>query len=205
MDKFMIKNILTAIMLVVFLTACKSSLMEPVTEQQITNVPQEQARVVFIRSSFFGQAIQSSVYDVTDGTPKFIGIISNDTQVVFDSTPGEKMFMVVGESADFLKATLDKSETYYAVVTPRMGVWKARFSLHPVRNKGTEAKFYYGSDEFKKMLKAATYATAGEKAMNWAVKNQEDIQEKYAEYLPDWKSKSAEKIQQATINKADHL
>lgn len=201
----MIKNILTALTLVVFLTACKSSLMQPVAKEQITNVAQEQARVVFIRSSFFGQALQSSVFDVTDGTPKFIGIVSNETQVVFDSTPGEKMFMVIGESADFLKATVSANQTYYAVVTPRMGAWSARFSLHPVRNEGTQAKFYFGSEEFNKMLKDTSFAVAGPEAHAWAKSKEAVILKKYQKYLPAWQGKEASQIQEATLNAIDHL
>lgn len=201
----MIKNILTALILVVGLTACKSSLMQPVAKEQITNVAQEQARVVFIRSSFFGQAIQASVFDVTSGTPEFIGIISNETQVVFDSTPGEKMFMVVGESADFLKATVSANQTYYAVVTPRMGAWTARFSLHPVRHEGTNAKFYYGSKEFDQMLKDTSFAVAGPEAHAWAKKEEASIVEKYQKYLPAWQGKEASQIQEATLNTVDHL
>jgi hypothetical protein len=40
--------------------------------------------------------------------------------------------MMVGESADFMKASLEADKTYYALVTPRIVVWKARFSLKPV-------------------------------------------------------------------------
>lgn len=40
--------------------------------------------------------------------------------------------MVVSEAADFMDAELETGKTYYALVTPRLGVWKARFSLRPM-------------------------------------------------------------------------
>ncbi len=40
--------------------------------------------------------------------------------------------MVVGENADFISAELGANKTYYALVTPRIGAWKARFSLKPI-------------------------------------------------------------------------
>ena len=69
----------------------------------------------------YDQAIQASVYDVTSGAPEFIGIVSNDTKISYMTSPGEHMFMVVGESADFLKASVVEGKTYYTVVSPRMG------------------------------------------------------------------------------------
>ncbi len=189
---------------VILLAGCQSTLMEPITEQVSTNVKQGESRVVFMRSAFIGQAIQASVFKINNGVPEFIGIISNDTKVTFDTTPGEHMFMVVGESADFLKAELAENKTYYSIVSPRMGFWKARFSLHPVRNND-KAKFKYDSKDFVEMQTDSKFVQSGVKAENWAVKNSASINEKLSEYLPDWQQKSKEKQQQATLNKEDFL
>jgi len=198
-----IKKIM-AIGFVVLLAGCQSTLMEPVVEQVPTNVKEGSSRIVFMRSAFVGQAIQASVFEIKNDVPNFIGIISNDTKISFDTTPGEHMFMVVGESADFLKAELTEGKTYYSVVSPRMGFWKARFSLHPVRN--TEAsKFKYGSKAFVEMQTDSNFVKAGVKADNWAAKNAPSVKKKLTSYLPKWQEKAKTKQLEATINKEDFL
>jgi len=200
----MFKKVLSVLGLVILVSGCQSTLMEPSTEQVETNSKSGNAKMVFIRSAFVGQAIQASVFDVTNNETKFIGIISNDTKVSFDVTPGEHMFMVVGESADFLKANVIADKTYYAVVTPRMGFWKARFSMFPVRNDQS-SKFQYDSKDFKEMQKDAKFVKSGIKAEQWAVKNSPSIAKKLAKYLPEWKAKALTKQQAATVEVIDHL
>ena len=112
----MIKNLLVSALFLLLLSGCQSTLMEPSANQAQTNAGVGQSQVVFIRSAFLAKAIQASVYDITSGTPEFIGIVSNDTKVSYMTSPGEHMFMVVGESADFLKATVLEGKTYYTVV-----------------------------------------------------------------------------------------
>ena len=88
--------------------------------------------VVFMRPSGFGFAIQSSVFEVRDNDPLLIGIVAAKAKVGYNVEPGKRLFMAVGESADFMTAELEPNKTYYVQVTPRMGLWKARFSLAPV-------------------------------------------------------------------------
>ncbi|MGB2739908.1 MAG: hypothetical protein WBC60_05055 [Cognaticolwellia sp.] len=200
----MLKNILISALFLFLLSGCQSTLMEPMAEQAQTNAKAGQSQVVFIRSAFIAKAIQASVYDVTTGTPQFIGVVSNDTKVSYMTSPGEHMFMVVGESADFLKATVVEGKTYYAVVSPRMGFWKARFSMHPVRNDES-AKFKYDSKDFKEMLDESVFVQNGPKAAQWATSNANSISKKMNKYLPEWKSKAVEKQKAATIEVMDHM
>jgi len=200
----MFKKALAIISLVILVSGCQSTLMEPSAEQASTNGKSGNAQVVFIRSAFVGQAIQASVFDVTDGQPKFIGIVSNDTKVSYEVTPGEHMFMVVGESADFLKANVAADKTYYTVVSPRMGFWAARFSMHPVRNN-QRSKFKYDSKDFKEMLNDTKFVKSGAKAEQWAQKHAPSIAKKLAKYLPAWQSKALAKKQAATQDIVDHL
>ena len=200
----MIKNLLVSALFLLLLSGCQSTLMEPSANQAQTNAGVGQSQVVFIRSAFLAKAIQASVYDITSGTPEFIGIVSNDTKVSYMTSPGEHMFMVVGESADFLKATVLEGKTYYTVVSPRMGFWKARFSMHPVRNDES-AKFKYDSKDFKEMLADSQFVNGGAKAEQWALKNANSISAKMNEYLPEWKLNAVEKQQAATIEVMDHM
>ena len=200
----MFKNLLVSALFLLLLSGCQSTLMEPSAEQVQTNAGAGQSQIVFIRSAFIGQAIQASVYAVTLGTPEFIGIVSNDTKVSYMTSPGEHMFMVVGESADFLKAHLLEGKTYYTVVSPRMGFWKARFSMHPVRNDDT-GKFKYDSKGFKEMLEDSQFVQGGAKAKEWAASNANSISSKMNKYLPEWKLKGVDKQQEATVEAQDHM
>ena len=96
-------------------------------------IRQGESMVVFMRPSGFGGAIAASVFDVSGPDNKFVGIVNAGTKVAYPVAPGQYTFMVVSESADFLQATVASGNTYYALVTPRVGVWKARFSFRPVR------------------------------------------------------------------------
>ncbi|PZN84509.1 MAG: hypothetical protein DM484_02725 [Candidatus Methylumidiphilus alinenensis] len=60
--------------------------------------------------------------------------------------------MVVGENADFMEAELFANRTYYVNVAPRMGCWKARFSLNPLSGKVSQEEidnWYSSTHEIK--------------------------------------------------------
>jgi hypothetical protein len=141
------------------------------------------AMVVFMRPSGTGYAIQSSVFAVKDGTPQMIGIVAAKAKVAWQADPGKSLFMVVGESGDFMGADLVAGRTYYALVTPRMGMWKARFSLKPV------AKAELGSEEFKKWLEDCRWAVPDQSTETWARENADSVRAKYTSYYPKWKEK----------------
>jgi hypothetical protein len=121
-----------AVLLLLLLGACAgtSQYMRDVAPEKANYTPKpDKALVVFMRPSSLGFAVQSSVFDVTDGSPVFVAIVSALTKVAHYAEPGERRYMVIGESADFMAANLDSGKVYYSLVTPRFGVWKARFSL----------------------------------------------------------------------------
>ncbi len=147
-------------------------------------VPADKAIVVFMRPLGLGSAVQSSVFDTSDGNPAFVSIVSAKTKVVHYSMPGKKRYMVIGESADFMDAQLDAGKIYYALVTPRFGVWKARFSLRPLHAaelKTTEFADWYKSTRWVENLKSGS---------TWANSHMPSIRSKMTEYLPDWLDKS---------------
>jgi hypothetical protein len=101
--------------------------MAPAASQDIQPPAADRAQVVFMRSSFVGSAISSSIYELTDGQPEFTGILANATKVVQTTSPGVKTFMVVSEAVAYMVGNLLPGKTYYSIATPRMGAWKARF------------------------------------------------------------------------------
>ena len=146
--------------------------------------------VVFMRPSSFGGAILSTVYDGMD----YIGTVPANTKFAYQTEPGEHMFMVIGESADFMKADLAADKTYYARVAARMGVWKARFSFIPY-NGGSE-------EELQTWINSTKPMVMNEKGKIWAEQNAESIKEKHDKYLPEWEQKSEELRDRQTLLKS---
>jgi len=152
---------------------------------------------VFMRPSRFGGGVQSTVFDVTTEKNIFIGVVSSKTKVAHPVSPGEHLFMVVSESADFMKADLEAGKTYYANVTPRMGVWKARFSLDPVNKKEIN------SAEFKAWVSDCKLIEKTPAADKWAMDNAASIQKKREANYEKWMSKP--EAQRPMLHKEDGI
>lgn len=145
--------------------------------------------VVFMRPSRFGYAILSTVYDGED----YIGTVPANTRFAWQTSPGEHMFMVIGESADFMKADLAPDKTYFARIVARMGVWKARFSLVPYNHAEPES-------DLQAWLNSSTPLITNENGKAWARDNAASIREKHDKYLPQWQKKpEANRIKQTLL------
>ncbi|MCH8248629.1 MAG: hypothetical protein IH913_03370 [Proteobacteria bacterium] len=189
---------------VILLSGCASSKMLVQDNQELVPPVADQSQIVFLRSTFVGSAIQSSVFDVTSGEPEFVGIVSNDTKLAYTVSPGEHVFMVVSEAADFMQANLDAGKTYYSMVTPRMGAWKARFSMHPVRNGGA-GKFQYSSERFQGWLERTQFVENTAESIAWFNENAANIKSKQTKYWPVWQQKSPEDLAERTLNPDDGI
>lgn len=184
------------------LSGCASTKMQVATQQGLGPAVAGKAQIVFLRSSLVGSAIQASVYDVTSGNPFFIGIVSNNTKVRHQTDPGKRTFMVISEAADFMQAELVAGRTYYSIITPRMGVWKARFSLWPIK-KDPASEFSTASEEFAGWLANTKLVENTPESEQWALDNNKDVQEKYHEYWTKWLGKTAEEKEQLTLRPDD--
>ena len=179
---------LTLFLIVLLLPGCAGTVknMRSVSPEQIISVPEEgKSMVVFMRPSTLGFAIQSSVFEIQKDSPSLVGIVAAKTKVAYQLEPGEHLFMVVGESADFMTAELEANRTYYALVTPRMGAWKARFSLKPIH--ATQL----GSSQFTEWIEACDWVEKTAASENWANENMVSIQQKQKKYWETWMSKDA--------------
>ena len=145
------------------------------------------ALVVFMRPSTLGFAIQSSVFDVKNDQPELIGIVAAKAKVAYQATPGKHLFMVIGESADYMDADLLPDRTYYAQVTPRMGLWKARFSLEPVKPATLETATFKG--EFTDCV----WVEKTSESAAWARENMGSVLSKHTEYFKEWNAAPADK------------
>jgi len=159
--------------------------MREVPPERAEFIPEKgKAVIVFMRPSGVGFAIQSSVFEVKDNkTASLAGIVAAKTKVAYRLDPGKHLFMVVGESADFMTADVLPDKTYYAFVTPRMGVWKARFSLEP------KHKQELNTADLNSELDSCKWVEKSPESEDWMRDNMEDIESKRAEYYPEWMQK----------------
>ena len=154
--------------------------------QEQSPKPEEgKALVIFLRTSFVGSAISASVYDAPDAETRFIGIIQNKQRVAYQAEPGQHRFMVIAENADFVDATLEAGKTYYILVSPRMGAWKARFSLLPI-HPDAKAEYNTQSADFKKWTEKSNFVEVTPSNQAWYEKHKADIEEKKTDYLKKW-------------------
>ena len=188
---------------ILLLSGCAgSSKMLVLENQQLVAPTAEETQLVFLRSTFTGSAISASLYDVTDGNLDFIGILGNDSKIAYTVEPGKHTFMVVSEAADFMEADVAAGKTYYAMVTPRMGAWAARFSMHPVRN-GREGNFQYSSERFQNWLKRTKFVQNTPESLAWFEGSRNSVESKQSKYWPVWQKKTPEALAERTLNPDD--
>jgi len=184
------------LMVPVVLAACGGGAqMTPASEPPVMRAGE--STIVFMRASALGGVVAASVFDVTGPETKFVALVNQGTRYAHALKPGNYTFMVIGESADFMQATVLPDRTYYALVTPRVGVWKARFSFRPVRQGEI------GGSEFAAWMAATKYVVNSPETMNWSVQNAPDVNSKRAEYWPAWNSKPPHQRESQTLKAED--
>lgn len=166
-----------------FLSGCAEHMKSSSPQEGVRiSAGENESVVVFMRPSTLGFN-RSSVFEIGDDGERLLGIVAASKKVVYRATPGEHMFMVIGESADFMKANLQAGKTYYALVTPRPGVWKDRFSLKPVTRTELD------SEQFKAWYADCEFVESTPGAFQWAKDHGESIRSKKTEYLKKWNRK----------------
>ena len=190
--------------LLLSLVGCASIPMDVVPDQTIQKPTASQSQVVFMRSSFLGSAIAATLYEVRDNKTEFIGILNNGTKIALKTTPGEHLYMVVSEAADFMEADLAPGKTHYSLITPRMGAWKARFSMWPI-SRNPSAEYTTTSDDFQEWLSETSLVTMSDGALAWYQQNKASVEQKRVKYWPKWLEKSAEDRAKRTLTPADGM
>jgi hypothetical protein len=198
-------NVLLACAMALGMTGCVTT-SDYMSRSTVASVEPaaDKALVVFMRPSNYGGAIQASVFDATQPQEEFIGIVSGNTKTAYQATPGKHLFMVIGENADFMNATLDAGKTYYVLVSPRMGVWKARFSLLPIHNDAA-AKYNLKSEEFGEWQSGTHFVEKSPAAEQWYRDNASSVSEKRADYMVRWNTASAEQQAELTLLPGDGI
>jgi len=129
------------------------------------------AKVIFLRPSKQTSSVDAMLFDVTEpGEPKFIGSINASSKFTYSLNPGLYTFMAVGETAEFMQATIVGGKTYYALVIPKAGA--TRFGVEPVRQHEIGGKDFQSWDRATKPMAggAKTYdasAVADKRVRHW--------------------------------------
>jgi len=183
------------LMVPVVLAGCGGAQMTPATEPP--QIRAGESSIVFMRASALGGAVAASVFDVTTEETKFVGLVNYGTKYAHPVKPGNYTFMVIGESADFMQVSVLPDRTYYALVTPRVGVWKARFSFKPIRQSEV------GGSEFASWTSSTKYVVNSAETTSWAAQNANDIGSKRKEYWTEWNNKPANQRESQTLKPED--
>ena len=151
-----------------------------------------EAVIVFLRASNFGGAIAATVYERSDdGAVTLITASYPKTYTVHKVAPGKHVFAVVSEAADFIEVDAAAGKIYPIMVTPRMGAWKARFSLL----SGSPGSEFW--EKLKGWLEEGTRVTPNEAAPAWFEQHRASVMEKVGEYWPKWIARSDRPIVKA--------
>ena len=191
------------ILMLAGLAGCQSSKM--VRSEGLDSAPMPapgKAMVVFLRPASRGGAVQASVYDTGDPADQFIGIVSRKSKIAWQAEPGDHLFMVIGENADFMIAHLEAGKTYYALVSPRIGVWKSRFSLLPIHND-SGAKYNLQSEDFRDWMSRTAWVRNTAESEQWFREHESKIREKKLDYMRKWNAADPQQHAELTLNVAD--
>jgi hypothetical protein len=180
--------------------AASKMIDSPSQEQMQT--PADQAQIIFLRVPPLAPAAGASIFDVTDGDPKYIGSVYQGKKLAYFVEPGDHKFMLVSEAAEFLLASVVTGKTYYVAIKPKMGMWKARFSLFPVRN-GSDGDYQQSSESFQERLAEADFVENTDASIERAEANYTSIVSKQKKSWKKWEKKSADDIAERTLEASD--
>jgi len=181
------------LMLVGLTAACVSipkGRMQAAPEGAITKAPLPgTALIYFVRTSQYGGVMPADLYD----GETYIGSITFGEYIAYPATPGQHLFMVIGETAEFMPSEFLAGKTYYANVGAHMGMWKARFHFSPQNGNLPQG-------ELNSTLSSARQVVLTEEGRRWAAENAADVRKLKAEHLPKWEQ-SGQRAKQ-TLNAA---
>lgn len=191
--------------LVLFLVGCGGSsvLMKPSKNQNITPASKNKAKIVFMRTSFVAGAINAELFEIAKGKLKFVGSIPMGSKIVYETTPGKKVFMAYGMAADFMIADVRAGKTYYSIVRPNWGT--GGFAPTPVRTDGT-SEFNTSTSDFKEWVSGTELLEPiPADAKKWFKKEQKNIITAYKEYWKRFQTKTPNEKAERTLNPQDSM
>jgi len=165
-------------------SVCLEMLMKPVPGNRLAAAPPPgKARVVFfllrhrIDSPFPSVA---TILEIGSGKGDMVGFLTAGHKVSYLTEPGEKLFMVIGENTDVLRARLDENKTYYVKLSDHIGWVRDHYYLEPIT---VVHAMYAGAGQSKLVENTET-------SLSWVKKNQESVAIEMNSALQKWSRKS---------------
>lgn len=195
-------TMLSGVTLLAVLSGCASGLMKEVGSQEIRAPAPDKVTVVFMRTSFVSSAIGAELFEVVDGKLNFIGALPKGNKIVYETTPGNKVFMAYGTAADFMLGNLTAGRTYYSIVRPNWGT--GGMIPTPIRADGT-SEFHTKSPDFAGWVTGTKLIAPTAEANDWFAKERDRYQDIYGRYWETFQRKSPSEKAERTLNPADGL
>lgn len=129
-----LKSSLLLTFIALVLCSCAGTSKYMAASEPVMKPAEGKALVYVFRPSGFGFAINFQVWD----GERFIGLSQAKSYFQYMADPGKHTFFAIAENKAFIEADLEAGKEYYMVTAPRMGGWKARVSLVPIK-KGEQA------------------------------------------------------------------
>ena len=178
-------------------SVCQELLMKPVPGNRLAaEVPPGKARVIFVLPPHRTNSPFPSVapiLEIGSGKGDMVGFLSAGSKVSYLTEPGEKLFMVIGENTDVMRAYLDENKTYYVKLKHHIGWVRDHYQLEPV----TLARAPY-SGASESILVENT-----ETSRSWVQNNQESVATKIDSALQKWNRKSEAEKSAHTLSADD--
>jgi hypothetical protein len=203
MDNKYVKVLLLAALLAVLAGCASPVAMAPASSQEVAPAPAGMAQVVFMRTSFVAGAINADLFEVVDGELKFIGVLGMGKKIVYQTTPGQKVFMAYGTAADYMLGNLSAGRTYYSIVRPNWG--SGGMIPTPVRADGT-SEYNTSIPEFKKWVSDTQLIEVNRaEAQAWFGKEKDRYQKIHSQYWSQFQQKTASQKDERTLRPQDGL
>lgn len=183
----LMKRFALALVLLSLLSGC-ATLMQPST-QSAAATDASRAKVVFMRSSVVAGAVGAELFEVNGGDLKMIGQLPTGNKIVYETTPGDKVFMAHGMATDFMTARLAGGRTYYVILRPNWGT--GGFAPTPIRADGS-TDYNTGTADFRDWLRSTKQIEANQQeAKVWLATNKPRYQDLYNQYWARFQQKTA--------------
>lgn len=176
---------ISLILFVVFfssiLCGCSSKLMQPADSTLSESQPApDESKIVFLRATSLGGAVQAFVCEEKAGNLEYIAIISSGAKVAHVTTPGKHIYFTGAEHGELLETDMEGGKTYYASISPRMGWWKAGFAFVPVTSNELLSK------RFKDDLAWCDWREPNQEGQAWFRENLPSLKTKYIDALEEF-------------------
>ena len=166
------------------------ALMQEAHASNDTATPIEgKAVIVFVRTNSSDATSvdyrRSPVFKLKSGEsePELVGILPVKTKIAYQIDPGKYLFMVVGESAEFMTAEVLPNTTYYVLILARVGSRTAIYSFKAVDKQEQNSK------DFRELIASAKWVENTSASLNWAASNMVSIQAAQTKNYKLWTSK----------------